>query len=127
MVMALSRHSRLNDKLVIAGEVELSRIDEVMDSIKTPVSYGMLLDKNGRILSGPNPEDKLKVISDVKPSLTPNHLEDLSATTAVGLYEMIEIYGKEYILTAFHMEELDWHLLLLFNQKRQFTDLFVIL
>ena len=97
-------------KAVVAADILLDTVVRTVVAIQpTPNSFAFLVDSNGKIIAHPNSKLTLKPLSELDPSLTAQHLQDVEASGQSkntvfdgrkGLLQVAKVAGTDWLLVV---------------------------
>ncbi len=101
-------------KGVAGADVSLKGMADIVSDIKpTPLSFAVLVTRDGRLLVSPRPELAMKPTTDWSPDLTPTKME---ASLQPENKQDVTINGERYWIAGAPIEGTPWLLLLVLNR-----------
>jgi methyl-accepting chemotaxis protein len=110
---------------VAAADVLLDTVVADVVAIKpTPNSYAFLADLSGKIIAHPNDKLRLKALSELDASITPQTLDD---AMRVGGHQDVALDGRKQMLFAARVAGTDWLLVVALDRADALTSLSAML
>ncbi|MAF05241.1 MULTISPECIES: methyl-accepting chemotaxis protein [unclassified Herbaspirillum] len=102
-------------KAVLVGDVALDSVVETIKAIHpTPESFGMLIDKNGRIIAHPNAELRFKQATDIAPEFA--QLSSAADDKASAPMKIV-VDGRAKLVRAQKIRGTDWSIVIAIDES----------